>query len=131
MGVTGFCMQNDAIGMLNDFQAKQEDKTRKLIPRITSLRQNHFNVLAQSFIGHRLAEHQPFNPKIDNFLEIEDIENFVISSIQDEEVIDRVQAVGVCQFYNKVASDVTQEDLARVFYLRKLIGSQTVTCEYV
>ena len=56
MGVTGYCIQNDAIGMLNDFHAKHEDKTNKLVPRITSLRQNHFSELAQSFIGHRLAE---------------------------------------------------------------------------
>ena len=71
----------------------------------------------------RLAEKFPFNPKIDNFLELEDIENVVITSIQDEEIIGRVRPVGVCQFYNRVASDVTQDDLRRMFHIRKLIGA--------
>lgn len=87
--------------------------------------------MAQSFIGHRLAEKWAFNTKIDNFLELENIENVVFSSIQDEEVIGKPRSVGVCQFYNRVASDVTQEDLVRMFHIRKLIGAMTVKCEYI
>ena len=44
----------------------------------------------------RLAADYPFNPKIDNFLELEGIENVVITSIQDEEIIGRTRPVGVC-----------------------------------
>ena len=41
----------------------------------------------QAFIGKILGRNNPYNRKIDNFLEVDHIENFVISSIQDEEVI--------------------------------------------
>ena len=131
MGITGYCLKADAIAMINDFSTKQEDTTTEIIGRITSYRQSCFNEVAQSFLGLRLAEKYPFNPKIDNFLELENIESVVISSIQDEEIIGKTRPVGVCQFYNRVASDVTQEDLIRMFHIRKLIGAMTVKCEYV
>lgn len=41
----------------------------------------------QAFIGRILGRSNPYNRKIDNFLEVDSIENFVISSIQDEEVV--------------------------------------------
>ena len=76
-----------------------------------------------------LAKNFPYNRKIDNFLEIETIENFVISSIQDEEVFGRTRPVGVLQLYNRTASDVLQDDLVRVHHIRKLIGSMMIKCE--
>ena len=79
----------------------------------------------------KLAKNSPFNPKIDNFVEKENIENFLISSIEDEEIIDRVCPVGVIQLYNKNASDITQEDMKRIFHIRKLLGSMIVKTEYI
>ena len=76
-----------------------------------------------------LAKNYPYNRKIDNFLEIETIENFVISSIQDEEILGRTRPVGVLQLYNRTASDILQDDLVRVHHIRKLIGSMMIKCE--
>lgn len=53
----------------------------------------------------------------------------MISSIQDEEIIGKPRAVGVLQLYNRIASDVLQDDLVRVHYIRKLIGSMMIKCE--
>jgi len=39
--------------------------------------------------------------------------------------------VGVIQLYNKVGGEVSDEDLLRVFYIRKLIGSATAKCELI
>jgi len=72
-----------------------------------------------------------FNSKIDNFLEVKDIENFVFTSIQDEEREGDIQSVGVLQFVNRLGGDVTQEDLLRLFHLRKLIGAATVKCQFI
>jgi len=83
----------------------------------------------QAFIGHHLASKSPFNKKIDNFLELESIENLLISSIQDEEVIGLTRPVGVLQMFNRVASDILGDDLVRIHHVRKLIGSMLVKCE--
>jgi len=72
-----------------------------------------------------------FNSKIDNFLEVKDIENFVFTSIQDEEREGDIQSVCVLQFVNRLGGDVTQEDLLRLFHLRKLIGAATVKCQFI
>ena len=42
-----------------------------------------------------MAKDFAFNRKIDNFLEIESIENLVISAIQDEEVIGLTKPMGI------------------------------------
>ena len=80
-------------------------------------------------MGQLLAEGFPYNKKIDNFLELETIENFAISSIQDEEVLGRTRPVGILQLFNRVASDILNDDLVRIHYTRKLIGSMMVKCE--
>ena len=54
----------------------------------------------------KLAKDSPYNSKIDNFIELENIENFLISSIDDEEIIGKVRPVGVIQLYNKHASNI-------------------------
>ena len=69
-------MRDDAIAMINNFSTKEEDVTNELIGRVTSVGKSCFNEVAQIFLGMRLAEKFPFNPKIDNFLELEDIEKF-------------------------------------------------------
>ena len=76
-----------------------------------------------------MAKESPYNRKIDNFLELESVENFVISSIQDEEVLGKTRAIGILQLFNRVASDILQDDLVRIHYIRKLIGSMMISCE--
>ena len=40
-------------------------------------------------------------------------------------------ANGVLQLYNKKGGEINDEDLKRVFYIRKLIGSATAKCEFI
>lgn len=42
-----------------------------------------------------LAYKFPYNKKIDNFMEMEYIDNLVISSIQDDEIVGVTRPVGV------------------------------------
>jgi hypothetical protein len=58
-------------------------------------------------------------------LALDVLENAVFVSLQDEDIIKMERPIGVLQLFNRVASEITQEDLRRLFYLRKLIGSQT------
>ena len=76
-----------------------------------------------------LAQKFPYNRKIDNFMEVDVIENVAFSSIQDEEVLGKTRPVGIMQLYNRVASDILQDDLVRIHYIRKLIGSMMIKCE--
>lgn len=77
-----------------------------------------------------LGADYPFNSKSDNFLDLDKIHNIVISSLQDEEIPGLPQTVGTLQLYNRKYSDVSQDDLARISYMRKLIGSTLIKCEY-
>ncbi len=63
-------------------------------------------------------------------MELEKITNLVIASIQDEEIIGQTLPVGTVQLYNKKMSDLSQFDFARIYYIRKLIGSSLIKCEY-
>ena len=72
-----------------------------------------------------------FNSKTDNFLEIEKLFNFAIAPIQDEEYIGYPQIVGTLQLYNQLNGDTTQNDLARLYYIRKLVGSTVKRCEHI
>lgn len=72
-----------------------------------------------------------FNSKSDNFLELEKLYNFAIAPIQDEEYIRNPKIVGTIQLYNKLNGDTTQNDLARLFYIRKLVGSTIKRCEHI
>ena len=49
----------------------------------------------------------------------------------DEEMVDEPMVVGTIQFYNKIGGEITQEDLARIMHVRKLIGSMLIKCEYI
>ena len=106
MGITGFCLKEDAIALVNDFQTQQADTTNEIIGKVTAYGQVLFNEIAQCFLSMKLAKDSPYNSKIDNFIELENIENFLISSIDDEEIIGKVHPVGVIQLYNKHASNI-------------------------
>ena len=38
--------------------------------------------------------------------------------------------MGTLQLFNRKMQDVTQEDLARISHIRKLIGSTLIKCDY-
>lgn len=63
-------------------------------------------------------------------MDLEKINNLVISSLQDEETVGVPEAVGTLQLFNRINMDVSQDDLARVSHIRKLIGSILVKCAY-
>ena len=37
MGITGYCMRDDAIASINNFRTKEADVTSEIIGRVTSL----------------------------------------------------------------------------------------------
>lgn len=49
--------------------------------------------------------------------------------MRDEEIIGSVCPTGILQFYNRVHSDITKEDVKRMHYLRKLIGTMFIEQE--
>ena len=98
-------------------------------PQTSSSRDNVLTLAQQAFIGSILARKYPYNKKIDNFLELETINNIVCSSITDEEKIGRLRPVGVLQLYNKDSGKIIQDDLVRIHYIRKLVGSMMIKCE--
>jgi hypothetical protein len=83
---------------------------------------------AQKGVCKILGKDYPFNKKSDNFLELDKIHNMVISSLTDEETVGDPKCVGTLQLYNRRFNDVQQDDLARIGYMRKLIGSTLIKC---
>ena len=129
MGVSGYALQGDAVCYINDFMHKKATTIGPIIADTSSSRDQVLTLPQQAFIGKILAKDFPFNRKIDNFLELDRIENMTITSIQDEEAIGFSRPVGILQLYNRVASDILQDDLVRVHYIRKLIGAMMIKCE--
>ena len=78
-----------------------------------------------------MGRYLSYNSKIDNFLEVEKFRSFVVSSLVDEEILAKPKVVGTLQLYNKVGGDITQDDLARVLHIRKLVGSLLIKCERI
>ena len=72
-----------------------------------------------------------FNRKTDNLLEINQLHNFAIAPIQDEEYIGRPEIVGTLQLYNRNGGNITQNDMAKLFFIRKLVGSAIKRCQYI
>jgi hypothetical protein len=62
--------------------------------------------IAQAFLAHYFAEDYPHNSKIDNFAEVEHIDNMMFASLRDEEILGEIRPIGVLQFYNRIASDI-------------------------
>jgi hypothetical protein len=80
-------------------------------------------------LGSRFATNSPYDSRIDNFAEVEDLDNILVTSLQDEEFLGVIHPVGALQFYNRHASDILADDLRRVFYIRKLVGAIAIKCE--
>jgi len=86
-------------------------------------KQNYYNELTDRQLS--------FDSKVDNFLEIDKLKSLIVAPLLDEEVIFSPKIVGTLQLYNKVGGDINQEDLARVQYIRKLIGSMLIKIEHI
>ena len=129
MGVSGYALQGDAVCFINDFAHKKATLIGPMVANTSSSRDQVLTLHQQAFIGNILAKEFPFNRKIDNFLELERIDNLAICSIQDEENIGCSRPVGILQLYNRVASDILQDDLVRIHHIRKLIGAMMIKCE--
>ena len=132
MGITGFAYQNDAINYFNklNIELKKKDVTEHNSQCYT-IGQNIFSQPARLLFQARIAESNPYNAKIDNFVNVSQVNNLVICSIQGDEVVGSTSPVGILQIYNKKVGDITDEDLNRIFYIRKLIGSVLIKCDIV
>lgn len=64
-------------------------------------------------------------------MEIETLKNLIVTPIIDEEFLDAPNIVGTLQLYNKADGDLRQEDLNRVSYISKLVGSTLIRCERI
>ena len=72
-----------------------------------------------------------FTPKSDNFLDLPRIHNMAVAALADEEIVGSPEMVGTLQLYNKNFADISQNDLARISYIRKLIGSTLIKCDFI
>ena len=130
MGISGYALKGNAVCFINDFALKSESDDLDLMKAQTSSSRDKVLTLAQqAFIGKILARKYPYNKKIDNFMELETIHNIVCSSITDDERIGKLRPVGVLQLYNKDTGHILQDDLVRIHYIRKLVGSMMIKCE--
>ena len=129
MGISGYALQGDAVCFVNNFAHKKETALGDIYANTSTSRHQVLTLPQQAFIGQLLAKQNPFNRKIDNFLELDSIENLAICSIQDEEVLGKPRPVGILQLYNRTASDILQDDLVRIHHIRKLVGSMMIKCE--
>ena len=65
----------------------------------------------------------PYNPKIDNFAEIVNVETACFLTLLDEFPSKTERSIGVLQLTNKYGGIVRPEDLQRLVFVRKLIGA--------
>jgi len=65
-----------------------------------------------------------FDYKIDNF-KLYNLVNAAYCNLLDEDSAEGQRCVGVLQLINKTDDNITQADLTKLFYIRKLIGSQS------
>lgn len=81
MGISGYALQGDAVCYINNFSSKKDATYGEIYAQTSTSRHQVLTMPQQAFIGHLLAKKYPYNRKIDNFVELETIENLVICSI--------------------------------------------------
>ena len=113
----------NAIIYMNDFSVKMKKDVTKVIPLVPAYGGNLFSGLGFSFVGKLLARDVGYSCKLDNFIEFKDIRNFLISSIEDEMFYGEPKAMGVIQLYDRYEKNIEYDDCARLFHMRKLLGS--------
>ena len=111
---------------INDFFEKQDDISKKLTPTLGALRDKCYGPIFKALFGDKVCQKVTFNDKIDNFIQNDAIDNVLFCSLRDEENVGTVCPMGILQFYNRVHSDITKEDVKRIHYLRKLIGTMFI-----
>jgi len=73
-----------------------------------------------------------FTPDIDNFQGILGINNYCISSINDDGYLLGEESVGILQLFNKMGagkgtrSNIEKEDVARIIWMSRFIGALAV-----
>lgn len=73
--------------------------------------------------------HQPYIGDIDNFLGIEPLRNYFISSMKDDGYGLGPRSVGVLQLYNKVdLQSIGSQDCGRIEHVAKLVGGLSQKC---
>mmetsp|Transcript_39018 Transcript_39018/g.51050 ORF Transcript_39018/g.51050 Transcript_39018/m.51050 type:complete len:82 (+) Transcript_39018:2248-2493(+) len=81
MGVSGYALRGDAVCFINNFAHKRQSIIGPIVAQTSSSRHQVLSLAQQAFIGHLLAKKFPYNRKIDNFLELDNIDNMAICSI--------------------------------------------------
>lgn len=121
MGVNGFSFQTNSVA----YFAKGKDllKPKKQFCSLYSVNMRLVPEETQEATGHHLTKEFPFNVKSDNFLGLSSIQNLVVAAMTDEEQMGTEKPVGTFQLFNRLFAPISQYDLARVQYLRKLVGS--------
>ena len=100
------------------------------MPLVACFDRVNFTSNGFAFLGHLMARGINFASKIDNFIEHKDINNMLISNLEDEEFPGYTKSTGVIQLYDRKEKNIDAEDTTRVFYLRKLLGSQMVRASW-
>lgn len=101
-----------------------------IVPLVPCFDRYNFTPVGFAFLGHLLARQAIYSPKIDNFVEIREIDNLLISNIEDEEYPGYNKSCGVIQLYDRKDKNLDGEDTTRIFYIRKLLGSSLVRAEW-
>jgi hypothetical protein len=130
LGYSGYCYEKRAVSFINDFTYKMNNSNQKIVPLIPCFDRINFTPTGFAFLGHLMARGINFASKIDNFVEQKDINNMLISNLEDEEYPGYNESCGVLQLYNRKEKNIDAEDTTRVFYIRKLLGSQMVRASW-
>lgn len=88
------------------------------------------NDFGSCLLRKNLARSHPYNDKVDNCLNLKGIKNCVFVALNYDDH-DKQKNNGVLQVYNKTTGYILREDLERLFYLRKLVGSASMRCEII
>jgi len=98
MGISGFCFKNDSICFINGFDS---DYNKETPPRAFCLGKKRLTKFGQCLLAKYLLKDFPYNSKIDNLTNQENLDNIIISSITDEDLVSGYRPVGVLQLVNK------------------------------
>ena len=95
LGFSGYAYKKNAICMMNDFSFKMKNSIQQMITLVPAIGPYLFTPIGYAFLGPLLARDANYAAKLDNFIEYNNIKNFCISSIEDEEFIGFPESCGV------------------------------------
>ena len=127
MGITGFAFENNSVNFVNRLDRIRLHKSQdKPISLCFSINNKVLNRTAFKILSRRLTEHSLFQDKIDNFLNIDKLQNVIFSAVQDEFKLGCPAPVGAIQLYNKKNGNIKSEELLAVHHIRKIVGAALV-----